>query len=309
MNYARNDIYDLLHSTTPLTTKKIITRLGIKDVPGVGRVSNEKVLLTERLTQLCEEGAIDHIAQKGWILKERIPANQTIVYSECFKSIQGEGKFMGIPTVFFRTSGCNLRCWFCDTPYTSHKPEVNKITVPEAVKKIMAFDCEHVVITGGEPFIQKHQLMALCGQLRKYKKHITIETNGTIYFDTNANFISLSPKLIKSEPNKDQCGDKWRQKHNDKRINKKALTDFINLTNYQFKFVVTQDGYEEVIEEIKQLRSDFHIPNEKIYLMPEGQLQSELEKTQQITMDACLKNGWCYSDRLHVRIWGNARGV
>ena len=307
--YTREDIYDLLHSTIPLATKKLASKLEIDDVQGVGRISNGRVILGERLTQLCEEDAISHIAGKGWILKERIPVDLTIIYSEIFKSVQGEGQLMGIPSVFFRTTGCNLRCWFCDTPYTSHAPEVNKMSIDEAVQKILSYNCDHVVITGGEPFIQRQPLKALCGRLRKFEKHITIETNGTIFFDVNAKLLSISPKLIGSGPNGDQCGDKWKQMHEDRRINAHSLQQFLDQTNYQFKFVVTKDGYENVIDEIRDIQNKFQIPNDKIYLMPEGQLQSELEKTQEITIDACLKNGWLYSDRLHVRLWGNRRGV
>ena len=70
-------------------------------------------------------------------------------YSELFFTIQGEGKYIGVPSVFFRTSYCDLRCWFCDSPYTSWKPENREISVLEAIAKIKAFGCEHVVITGG----------------------------------------------------------------------------------------------------------------------------------------------------------------
>lgn len=308
-DYTRNDIYDLLQSTTPTATKKIASQLEIDDVRGVGKISNGRVVLGERLTQLWEEGAIEHIPEKGWILKDRIPAELTIVYSECFKSVQGEGKFMGIPSVFFRVSGCNLRCWFCDTPYTSHRPEVNKIGLQDAVKKILSYDCEHVVITGGEPFIYRQQLKALCGRLRQLKKHITIETNGTVYFDTRAHFISLSPKLIGSGPNDKQSGDKWKQMHDERRINDHAIKEFMAQTNYQFKFVVPTIKHEEVIEEIKQLQYRFNIPKNRIYLMPEGTTDEELKNSQSNTINACLENNWNYSDRIHVRLWGAKRGV
>ena len=308
-DYTRDDIYDLLHSTIPLGTKKMADRLEIDDVPGVGKISDGRVVFGQRLTQLSLEGAIEHFPGKGWVLKERIPTDLLIVYSECFKSVQGEGKFMGVPSVFFRTSGCNLRCWFCDTPYTSHTPEVKKITVNDAVKLISDYECEHVVITGGEPYIQRHQLKALCGRLKYLRKHITIETNGTYYYDTSANFISISPKLKGSGPEVTTKVGKWKDMHEARRINTDALKQFVDLTNYQFKFVVTDNAYESVINEIKQLQADFHIPNDRIYLMPEGTIPAEIEKTQYLAADACLVNGWSYSDRLHVRLWGNKRGV
>ena len=75
-------------------------------------------------------------------------------YSEIFYSIQGEGQLVGLPSVFFRTSYCNLRCIWCDTPYTSWQPENKDISVEDAVVAILAYDCQQVVITGGEPFMQ-----------------------------------------------------------------------------------------------------------------------------------------------------------
>ena len=308
-DYTRDDIFDKLHSTIPLKSKTLASKLEIDNVSGVGMISHGIVVMGQRLTQLGEEGAIEHVSGQGWILKERIPTALTIVYSECFKSIQGEGKFMGIPSVFFRTSGCNLRCWFCDTPYTSHTPEVNKFGMEDAVKEILSHNCEHVVITGGEPFIQRQQLKVLCGRLRKHQKYTTIETNGTIYFDVNANFISISPKLIGSQPRSEQCGKKWQKMHNDRRLNSDALKKFVDRTNYQMKFVVTKDGYEDVIKEIQEIQNQFRIPNYKIYLMPEGTTDLELKSTQQLTIDACLKYNWNYSDRIHVRLWNDKRGV
>lgn len=309
INYTRNDIYNALQKTTPMPIKKIASKLGVKGAQGVGKMSTGMSVLIKRLGQLNNECAIQHISQKGYVLNERIPAELMIVYSECFKSIQGEGKLMGIPSVFFRTSGCNLRCWFCDTPYTSHAPEVKKLTITEAIKMIVAFDCKHIVITGGEPFIQKHQLMALTGRLKALHKHVTIETNGTIYFDTGADLLSISPKLTGSEPNNKQCGIKWQQMHNERRINSKVLEKFLCNTNYQFKFVITQNDYEAVINEVKYLQKEFGIPSEKIYLMPEGTTANEVQKTQKITINAALMNDWCYSDRLHVRLWDDTRGV
>ncbi|MFB3041869.1 MAG: radical SAM protein [Candidatus Poribacteria bacterium] len=83
-------------------------------------------------------------------------------FSEIFYTIQGEGKLVGVPSVFFRTSYCNLRCVWCDTPYTSWTPENKDITVTEAVEAINKYNCKHVVLTGGEPFIQTRELTKLC---------------------------------------------------------------------------------------------------------------------------------------------------
>jgi 7-carboxy-7-deazaguanine synthase len=74
--------------------------------------------------------------------------------SEIFYSVQGEGILAGVPSVFIRTSGCNLRCSWCDTPYTSWKPEGEDLSIDEVFDRATAFTAaRHVVITGGEPMI------------------------------------------------------------------------------------------------------------------------------------------------------------
>ena len=104
-------------------------------------------------------------------------------YREIFYSIQGEGQSVGLPSVFFRTSYCNLRCIWCDTPYTSWQPEDKDISVEDAVTAILACNCLQVVITlvGGEPFTQAKELTSLCQQLQQRGLHITIATNGTLF--------------------------------------------------------------------------------------------------------------------------------
>src|ERR1700756_1771162 len=100
--------------------------------------------------------------------------------AEIFFSIQGEGILAGIPSVFVRSSGCNLRCSWCDTPYTSWKPEGAEMTVPEIVDRVKSFSARHAVITGGEPMIARG-VEELCRRLREAEMHITIETAGTVY--------------------------------------------------------------------------------------------------------------------------------
>ena len=232
-------------------------------------------------------------------------------FSEIFYSIQGEGKFMGVPSVFFRTSGCNLRCWFCDTPYTSHKPENKLIEVKDAVWEINRFNADHVVITGGEPFIRTEPLLALCHELKGHGKHITIETNGTVFAEDNpADLISISPKLIGSGPTNEQTGVKWQEKHEKDRINWEALQNLMQYSkDYQFKFVLSQLNSIPEIEEIEKLQMYLGIQKEKLFVMPEGTTNAELRKTQYQAAQTCMRFGWRYTDRLHVRIWDNKRGV
>src|ERR1700704_5212716 len=75
--------------------------------------------------------------------------------SEIFYSIQGEGMLAGVPSVFLRTSGCNLRCTWCDTPYTSWKPEGDDLPLAAILADVRGHGSTHVVVTGGEPMIQQ----------------------------------------------------------------------------------------------------------------------------------------------------------
>src|SRR5947208_6221007 len=99
--------------------------------------------------------------------------------SEIFYSIQGEGELTGVPSVFIRTSGCNLRCSWCDTKYASWQPEGDDVPLDEIIAQVVTHPATHCVLTGGEPMIAKgiHELAA---RLRKLGRHVTIETAGTI---------------------------------------------------------------------------------------------------------------------------------
>src|SRR3954447_5882164 len=95
--------------------------------------------------------------------------------SELFYSIQGEGKLVGVPSVFVRASGCNLRCVWCDTPYASWNPEGPERSVEEIVADVETFGAKHVVLTGGEPMIMG-DVGELAEALRSRGRHITVET-------------------------------------------------------------------------------------------------------------------------------------
>src|SRR5580658_7281788 len=97
--------------------------------------------------------------------------------AEIFYSLQGEGILVGVPSVFIRTSGCNLRCTWCDTPYTSWNPEGAERSIDEIVHQARGFAAKHVVITGGEPMIAPG-MVELAKDLRAAGLHITIETAG-----------------------------------------------------------------------------------------------------------------------------------
>ena len=95
----------------------------------------------------------------NWEDKQRNP-------NQVPQSVQGEGLLTGVPSVFVRTSGCNLRCWFCDTPYTSWSPEGGDMSTDEIVAQVEEWDSTHVVVTGGEPMLWA-ELMPLCQRLKE----------------------------------------------------------------------------------------------------------------------------------------------
>jgi len=124
-------------------------------------------------------------------------------------TVQGEGKLLGTSCLFIRTSGCNLRCaWVgangdgspCDTPYSSHDAEHNMMEIDEVLKLVdnNIGEMKYIVVSGGEPTMQKRPLEALLKGLKDRNLHVTIETNGTLFDEGYLQYvdlISISPKL------------------------------------------------------------------------------------------------------------------
>ena len=148
----------------------------------------------------------------------------TLPISETFTSLQGEGKLTGVPSFFVRTSGCNLRCTWCDTPYASWAPEGDTRTLANIVDEAHASGVRHAVLTGGEPMMFE-AVEPLAAALRDAGMHITIETAGTIARDVACDLMSLSPKLANSTPKgelRDPDGA-WATRHEARRLNPDAL--------------------------------------------------------------------------------------
>ena len=224
-------------------------------------------------------------------------------FSELFHTIQGEGQLIGVPSVFFRTSYCNLRCVWCDTPYTSWDPENRDISVTDTVAAITKYNCEHIVITGGEPFIQEKPLLALCAELTARGHHITIETNATRFAPVAAQLISMSPKLRNSNPETD---NRFFKRHDRDRLRPDVIRQFLENYACQVKFVVETP---EDLAEIRALQTQIGIPAGAILLMPQGITQDTLQQKQRWLVDLCKQHGYRYSPRLHVEIWGDTRGT
>ncbi len=237
--------------------------------------------------------------------------------SEIFHSIQGEGQLTGVPSVFIRTSGCNLRCWFCDTPYASWKPEGDSFLVPEVVNKTLVYACDHVVITGGEPMIFQ-ELPELCSELKKHGKHITIETAGTVIQEPQSStdlllcdLMSISPKLSNSAPPENEANN-WHQRHNETRNKPEVVARLIELSSdYQLKFVVGSIlDAEEVMEFVDEYAArGAKVPLSKILMMPRGVTSDEIDQQAEWLVPWCKAKGVRFCDRTHIRWFGNRRGT
>ena len=220
--------------------------------------------------------------------------------AELFYSLQGEGSLLGVPSVFVRSTGCNLRCSWCDTPYTSWQPEGDEIPLDDLIARVLAYPARHAVLTGGEPMIQP-QLVPLSQALRQAGWHITIETAGTVDAPVECDLMSISPKLANSTP----TGD-WAIRHEATRLNLPVLRTLMAKCAYQFKFVVAQPS--DLIE-IRSLIDSLTVDSAHVILMPEGTSADLLRDRARWIAPLCLEHGFRFSPRLHVDLWGNQRGV
>jgi 7-carboxy-7-deazaguanine synthase len=220
--------------------------------------------------------------------------------AELFYSIQGEGSLVGVPSVFIRTSGCNLRCAWCDTPYTSWQPEGADLTLNQIVDEVKAHPARHVVVTGGEPMIAP-EIIALTERLRGLDLHITVETAGTVFQPVACDLMSISPKLANSTPN-----GRWAAQHDRLRIQPGVLLELMARYPYQLKFVIEKaDDLDEVRALIGALRAD----RSRVILMPEGTDRDRLRERAVWLAEICKQEGFRFSPRLHVDLWGHRRGV
>ena len=225
--------------------------------------------------------------------------------AEIFHSVQGEGRLAGVPSVFVRTSGCNLRCWFCDSPYTSWNPEGDNLAIAEIIALVAEFPSHHVVVTGGEPLIAP-EIEDLCSALRQRDCHITIETAATVFKPVECDLASLSAKLSNSTPWKRENG-KHAQRHERLRWQPQVVAAFMERSDYQLKFVIDQPAdVTEVLQLLKQLPD---VDHSKVLLMPQGVTSGELHARGPWLVDECKKHGFRFCPRLHIELFGNVRGT
>ncbi|MDQ5977650.1 MAG: 7-carboxy-7-deazaguanine synthase [Verrucomicrobiota bacterium] len=231
-----------------------------------------------------------------------------MLISEIFHSLQGEGQLAGVPSVFVRTSGCNLRCNWCDTPYASWIPEGRQMEVEDILAEVKKHPTKHVVLTGGEPMVAPG-IHELAFQLQERNYHITIETAATVPPKGIAcDLASLSPKLAHSAPDT-RLDDTWRRKHAELRWQPTVVASWIGTTtDYQLKFVVSSEA--DVTElEAMLIETECVIPPSKVLLMPEGVTVETLRAKAGWLGELCKARGYRYAPRLHIELYGNRRGT
>jgi len=262
-----------------------------------------------------------------------------------FMAPQGEGKYMGQLSSWVRCTTCNLRCaWanpddtvtLCDTAYSSHVPSYRRETAQTVYDRLAAGPPAHVVITGGEPTRQP-SLLQLIDPLEAAGKRVTVETNGTRFFDSAATLISLSPKTRSSGSGLERLSDpaadgsdtdgflssqilsgserasrfaQQRDAHHQDRYRPEVLQQFLDSygpQHVQFKFVAHRE--EDLIEIMDDYVTPLRIPPECVYLMPQGTTHAQLQERAAWVIEQCVTHGFNYSDRIHIRIYGNRPGV
>ncbi len=240
---------------------------------------------------------------------------------EIFHTIQGEGPGVGLPAVFVRASRCNLHCQWCDTDHTwnfigtpwSHVKDADpayrkydraevtfQLAPAEAAERVLAHRCHRTVITGGEPLLQQRAFLEMIRHIRSGDPGhaFEVETNATVMpepdFAAAVDQFNVSPKL----------GNSGMPEA--KRIVPEVLAWFANRNSAFFKFVVASPAD---LGEIEALVEDHGLPRSRTLLMPEGRSATQLDRTAPWLAEVCRDGGFRFCDRLHIRLWGDRRGV
>lgn len=227
---------------------------------------------------------------------------------EIYRSVQGEGMLLGVPTTFVRFFACNLRCSWCDTKYSWSVREggtwdvMSPASVAERVHELGA---RHVVLTGGEPTLQK-ELPELAGLLKEQGHHLTVETNTTIFPATSVPLIdlwSLSPKLP-------SAGENYLRYP----IIERFFTT-LEPERQQWKFVIRDDEDEQKLRSLIERYPDFAQRQLPIVLQPEGDAAiSDYPAALERLIERVRVPFWdAYNVRvlpqMHVIVWGRRRWV
>lgn len=228
---------------------------------------------------------------------------QKLRIAEIFTSIQGEGIWAGIPSVFVRVSGCNLRCQWCDTPYASWDPEGPVQEVNDIATQVAQHGVHHVVLTGGEPMLFD-PIEDLAAQLKAQGKTITIETAGTIYRDLPCDLMSISPKLKHSTP----TDPTWQERHEQLRWQPEVVRKLVQNYPHQLKFVVNPDSTTDIAE-IDAMLNELNVEAPNVLIMPEGTEKDQLWAAAKRLVPTCIERSWRLAPRLHIDLFGNTKGT
>ncbi len=225
--------------------------------------------------------------------------------AEIFYSIQGEGLLTGVPSVFVRTSGCPLRCWFCDTDYTSWRVEGEDLSVDDVLDRVADFPARYVVLTGGEPMIAPG-IEELTLGLRRRGYHITIETAATHFKPVECDLASLSPKLASSTP-LEREGGRFAERHEGLRLRPEVIRAWLERYPYQLKFVIDRPADVDEVRALLAALPD--VDRERVLLMPQGVTPEEVRVRGLWLVEECKRHGFRYCPRLHIDLYGNRRGT
>ena len=221
--------------------------------------------------------------------------------SEIFYSIQGEGMLVGVPSVFVRTSGCNLRCTWCDTPYTSWNPEGEELSIDKIVERVQAHGASHAVVTGGEPMIAD----GIVDLTQALDMHVTVETAGTVYKPVKCDLMSISPKLANSTPRTRDNG-RWADRHERLRYQPEILRRLIQRYPYQLKFVITEP---DDLQQVNAMLQEIGASRDRVVLMAEGLDAGILAERGRWLAEIAKQEGFRMTPRMHIDLWGNKRGT
>lgn len=211
---------------------------------------------------------------------------------------------MGVPSLFIRVSGCNLRCRWCDTPYASWYPEGDLTSIEDLVTWAVSSSVTDVVLTGGEPMLFA-EMVTLSHRLAEAGKHITFETAGTVDAAVACHLMSISPKLANSTPD----DPVWGPRHDATRTRPDVLRNLMARYPYQLKFVV-DPAFPGDVAEIDALLAEIGpVPADRVLLMPEGTSSADVQKKGRALVDLCLERGWRLTPRYHLDLFGNQRGT
>ena len=210
-----------------------------------------------------------------------------------------------MPSIFVRTSGCNLRCRWCDTAYTSWNPEGEWLTVAEILSRVTKHDARHVVVTGGEPLVAA-RIEELCTALKQHGYHLTVETAATIFKPVACDLASLSPKLANSTPHQRE-GGRFALGHERTRLRLDVIRAVLERSDYQLKFVIDRPGdVDDARSILDQLPG---VDPMKVLLMPQGITREEVAERGLWLAEVCKRQGFRFCPRLHIELYGNQRGT